>query len=149
MSTTWSMPEYLDNLVANLKARPGLDGVQLWSAPIAEDELELEAIAFIDINSDEESAALGDARREEEYIIEGVIEVNIAGMGDDVAKEARDRAVELMAEIESEIRSDPRQGLAPSVVRRSEVITINLRQRVREKYRRCLVEFDIQVHHRK
>lgn len=149
MSTVWTLPSYLDALVTNLKARPGLTGVQVWSAPIATDEFELEAIAFIDVLTDEESAALGDRRREEIYTIEGVIEVNKPGMGDDVAKEARDRAAALLSEIETEIRDDTTQGLSPTVVRRSEIVTINLRQRIREKYRRCIIEFDIAVYHRK
>lgn len=154
--STWTMPAYMTALRDNLRARPGMENVTVASAPISPDDWEnagpdgaIEIFVFIDVRSEEASAALGDRRREEEYVIEGVCEVNYPGMGEDSAVTARDRCAALIAELESEIRSTPDAGLGPSVVRFSEITELNLRQRIREGYRRAIIEFDITVKTRK
>lgn len=148
---TTSMGTYLTALVTALKARPGLSGVQIWSAPIADTEFEWEAIAFIDIINDEEVATLGEGpnSRKEVYTIEGVAEVNVAGHGDVDATTARDRVIELVAEVETELRDSPDLGLGQPIVRFSEMANMKLRQRIREGYRRAILEFDIIVNRRK
>ena len=146
---TWTAALYLKELRDNLQLRPGLDGVQIHGAPIGSNDRINEAIAFIDIDTVENSAALGDRRREEEYVIEGVIEVNQAGSGDDIADVARERAIEILAEIEAEVRAKPDAGLntpgVEQIVRMSEITRKNLRQRTREDYRVAIIEVDVTV----
>lgn len=145
---TWTAELYLTALRDNLKLRPGLNGVQIHGAPIGANDRINEAIAFIDINTTEDAAALGNNSREEDYVIEGVIEVNQAGSGDDIADEARARAVEILAEIEQEVREKPDAGVnqpGQQVVRFSGVSRKNLRQRTRDEYRVAIIEVDIRV----
>lgn len=145
---TWTAALYLKALRDNLKARPGLSGVLVYGAPIGANDRINEAIAFIDIDTVEASAALGNRSREEDYTIEGVIEVNQPGAGDDIADAARDRAVAILAEIEAEVRERPDAGVNPpgqQIIRHSGITRKNLRQRTRDEYRVAIIEVDITI----
>lgn len=147
MITTWTAPEYMTALRDNLRLRAGMAGVQIHSAPIANDELEMKALAMVDVYSDDESAALGDSRRKEEYVIEGVIQVMEPGSGEEAAVACRDEAMRIFAEVEAEVNANPTQGLNPSSqrIRMSEITRKVLRQAYQDNYRRCAIEFDLTV----
>ena len=141
------MPLYLTAFRDNLRLRAGLSGVQVMSAPVAAENVELEVITFIDVDTDEESATLGNSGREEAYICEGIIQVLEPGEGEDDAVVARDRAAALMAEVENEVRTSPDAGLngAEQVVRMSAITRKRLRQAIQADYRRVVIEFDLTV----
>lgn len=148
VAQTWTMPAYLTALRDNLQALPALDGVQVRSAPIANDQVERKAIAFVDVLTEEESAALGDNRRREVYIIEGVIQVLEPGKGEEAAVAARDEAARILAAVEKEINLNPDAGLnvaGPESIRFSGIVRKDLRQAVQDQNRRVLIEFDIEV----
>lgn len=149
MKATWTMPDYLLALRTKLQERAGLDGVQIAAAPVAKDLLQREAIVIIDVDTDEENAALGANRKSEVYRIEGIVWVLKKGKGDSVADTARARAAVLMAEVEDLIRESPDLGInavqGSQIIRHSYISLKNLRQGMEADFRRAQIEFNITV----
>ena len=154
---TWTAAQYLTAIVKNLNERFGADSnfngqsdreVVVHSAPLdQEDKVPRNSVAFIDIISDDEAASLGQNRREEEYVLEGIVWVLQRGSDEAAAVLARERATAILAQIEIEVRLNPDAGLNTDVqlVRYSEVIGKTLRQAKQEGYKRAVIEFDIRV----
>lgn len=108
-----------DALIEQLQARPGLAGVQVEIGPLGDQEARNEwiqigtAVAGPGLSSSQEWGALGNRRRDEAGTIHGGIFVQKAGAGPAVIRACRDRAWELLAEVEAQLREDPKiTGLA-------------------------------------
>ena len=147
---TWTMPLYMTAFRNALRGRAGLVNVQVMSAPIDKSISELEVITVIDVDTDEEQTTVGNQARgrTERYTLEGVLQVLVAGEGEEDAVTARDRAAELLAEIEMEVRDNPDMGLngpGNQVIMKSEVTKKRLRQAIQDGYRRAVIEFDVLV----
>ena len=131
---TWTMPLYVTAFRDALRARPGLVGVQIMSAPIDKAIIELEAITVVDVDAEEEERTMGNPTqgRDETYFLEGVLQVLASGEGEDAAVEARDRAAAIFAEVETEIRENPDMGLNATqgghYIRRAGITRKRLRQ---------------------
>lgn len=94
-------------LADNLAKREGLGGVLIttaWMGP----ENKVEAIEFLECEWDQEWGFLGNFRREERFTWHGIITSVMAGAGEDTVRAARARCYQILAEIEAELRRDPR-----------------------------------------
>lgn len=129
---TSTVPAYLDALQAALEARhiAATQGgeIVVTTAPSGA-PVPLETIQFFGTNGDQAWAALGNRRRKETYTIRGGIYIQKAGYGEATAKAARNRAYDLLAELEDCLRLDPGVGLT---VRQSELLTADLDQGIAE-----------------
>lgn len=95
---------WLDTLCERLRQRPELQGVNVWSAPMSLADAGNEAIGFGEISETQESGALGRMRREHTWTATAMILVRRPGKGETVAKETRERAYAIAAEIERDLR---------------------------------------------
>lgn len=153
----WTVGAYMDALKANLIQRLEDAGEleQDWApevlaAPVSDKELPKEAIVLIRARADEEAAALGGRRNEEEYVIEGAIQTR-AILGEQTppeaaAKEARDRALVLLGYVEAEVRLNPNQASLDGF-RSATVVGKTLDQLVEPGGggRICVIGFDVRV----
>lgn len=137
---TSTVPAVLDALRTALDARPGLDGVSIFTGP-AGDEAGLESIEFFDVEDwSLEFANLGGSKRDEEYSLQGFVWIVKPGAGETTIKAARDRAIAIYIEIESQLRTDPKVGerllwALPNTAR--------LTQRMSDKGRVAILEFTV------
>lgn len=109
---TSTVPAVLDALKALLDARkatPGspLEDVEIRTAPTG-DPTPWECIAFLGQQGDQAWGAIGNRRRKETYSLQAAIFVKRRGAGEALAKEVRDRAYAILAEMEDAIRVKPR-----------------------------------------
>lgn len=100
-----------DKLIEQLQARVGLAGVQVEVGPLGNDSAAYEYIQTTGepapLSSSQVWGALGNRRKDEAVSIRGEIFVSRPGAGAAVLREARDRALELLAEVEAQLRDDP------------------------------------------
>lgn len=149
MTTTSRAPAVLDALVALCGSAAGLDGVtihdgpQVTSAPLKEvitigwdgDEDNDEAV-----QSQQAWAAIGQKAKDETLQIPCAA---IAWRGDTNIKAVRDRAYELLGEVEDALRADPSLGFPPPTI--VAMTTGNAYQRQTDKGAQCRVMFTIGV----
>lgn len=140
---TSTIPAFIDGLLSRLQARPALLGVHVTD--FKPDEQEQDDWIMLDgaEPSEQEAAALGRLRREEEFFHE--ILVSCVRSYGDPQKTARDRAFALVQEVENELRDDPTVGL---VVRECQVITVKLENRADGQRREARVTVRIRARHR-
>ena len=151
MAEVWPVGTYMDNLKGNLEAREDLSGVKVVTAPLDPKEEPLEAIVLLDATASEDFAALGGdaarpSRTEAVTTIRGVIRIIKAGAGETRAKAARDRVLEVFAELETEIRAHPRQDLPTGTIWNARIAAKTLDQGVRQETpsgREAAIGFDI------
>lgn len=108
MATT-TVPAFLDALKTALEARAGLVGVTIATCPLAEEAIESIEFGYR-ITGTQGWAAMGQRRREDNYVITGIVWIAKDGGGETAqaaAKEARDRVYELFAELEAQLRDTP------------------------------------------
>ncbi len=127
-----------DAVIAALQAREDLAGVQVAVGPLGDFTAKKESIQFLGCRTSEEWAALGNARRDEDLVLLGMLFVDIAGGGPNGAVvAARNRAWALRNIVAAELRLDPglggvvygagivrseeRRGLNPDAARRSTI----------------------------
>lgn len=143
-TVTSTIPAVMDALVDNLLARPLIvsDMVQVTSGPVGiSDTAQGESIQLYSVTSAEQKwMMLGNRRREEEYVVQGAIEVHRAGKGEDVIREVRSRSFELLAEIEDMLRLDPDIG---GLVLSSELTAYPMDQGATKAGRWCEVAFEV------
>lgn len=144
MSTS-SIGTELDSIRSGLIARAALGLVNVYTGPVSIEEAGLECIAIADCSLDEEEASiggLGSTYREESWDIEGEIRIVKAWEVDTetTIKSARDRALELLAEVETYL-NDTYVGTYPNV----ELIAGELIQTVGPEGRVCSILFTLQM----
>ncbi|MGE4338200.1 MAG: hypothetical protein AB7E55_19810 [Pigmentiphaga sp.] len=106
-TTTSTIPAFMDALRSQLLAREGLAGVEVFTGPMGEDTPR-EAIVLFGTDASQEWGAIGNRRRDESYTVEAATWVKRPGAGEAAIKEARDRAFELIGEVENQLRTDPK-----------------------------------------
>lgn len=120
---TSTVPLVLDTLKALLDARKLVSGsalaksgndpeVQILTAPSGDPDIP-ESIQFGGVAEDQEWRALGGQRVGENYPLDGSVIVLRRGAGEEKAKEARDRAYAIMAELAIVLRDNPTLGIGP------------------------------------
>lgn len=106
----WTAPDFLDKLETALNARSGITSltpaVRILTYDPSIDEPLTDAIIIGHTVSDtNEPAAVGQGRYEETVSVQCEIRVIRPGAGSTPAKEARDRAKNLLGEIDNELRT--------------------------------------------
>jgi len=96
-----TLPEFLDNIVAALKLRAGLDGVNIFSGPVDDLTAGKEAIVFgVEmISAENEYMTMPQVECWERYTVTGWTWVQKPGRDETVIKAARDRAFALLEEL--------------------------------------------------
>jgi hypothetical protein len=115
MSTS-AIGTVMDALCDGLRARPGLSSVNVYSADVSLEEAGLECIAFLGATLDESAAAMGGSRAET-WSIAGAVQIILKsweGDAESTIRAARDRTLELFAEIETYC-NDSYTGSLPDV----------------------------------
>lgn len=125
---TSTVPAVLDALKTLLDARKAtpdspLAGVAetnrrevaITTAPSGE-SVPFESIQFFGTDGDQSWAAIGNRRRRETYTIRGGIFIKRIGAGEAVWDAVRERAYDILAELEDAIRVAPTLGLADRVI---------------------------------
>lgn len=137
MSTS-AIGTVLDDLVDGLRAR--LPGVNVYSADVSIDEAGLECVAFMGASLDEAAAAMGGTRAENWRIQSAVQVVTASWQGDNEStiRAARNRALELFAEVETYC-NDTYVGSYPDV----EVEAGELTQTYSNEGRVCALSFTV------
>lgn len=111
--TTSKVADIEDALITQLQAREGLEGVQVDIGPLGDQSARGEYIQLGvgiggGVSVQQVWGALGNRRRDETGTIRGEIYVERPGAGAAVIRAARDRAWELLAEVEAQLREDPK-----------------------------------------
>jgi len=159
MSTEWTAFDFKNSLVtktvaaiaaANPAYSPVPKIVSYFPSP-DEDNGDSVAIGW-QMTDDTERIALGEQQRQDEFVIVSCrVNVTRPGAGAATAKQAEDRAAELMGEVDNVIRTD-----APSVGDQTFNSKVTNRNSVSMAWfigegvpaRRCVIEFDIEYHAR-
>ena len=105
MGAVTTLPVFLDNLRTSLTALAGMAGVQVFTGPVDHLSIGAEAVVFC-VDRTEASFSyrtLPHVEVFEEYAVEGRIWVVKPGGGEDVIKEARDRAAALLELVVDEL----------------------------------------------
>ena len=133
----------MDAFVAGMLAREliATDRVQVASGYLGEDSSQKESIQLTGAGSaDQEWGALGNRRREETYVLQGLIWALAPGKNEKAIKAARDRAFELLAEVEDFLRTDP---TIDNTVKVSHLTAYPFEQGANVNGRYCQIDFEI------
>lgn len=152
---TSTAPDALDALLALLNARKATPGsplaadvptnraeVVITDAPSGE-PIPFESIQLFGVSSNQQWAAIGNRRRSENYIVRGGIFIQRRGAGRDVWRAVRERAYEILAELEDAIRVMPTLGLADRVI--VQLARVDLDQGAQDNGRWAALDIDISV----
>lgn len=110
MATSSTIPDVLDALQSGLSARSGLVGVQVVSGPLPAGDTQPESIQLDGVDGFSDWAAFGNLRRNESYDVVGMIYIEKPGAGETIIRSARDRAFEILKEIESYLIENHKLG---------------------------------------
>lgn len=102
---SWTASAFLSELQDRFIAWDGLAGVEVSSAPIPIDKLKAkDYIVFVRVEGEQEWAALGNQSKDDNYTIESSVLVVKKGAGEAKAAEVRERAGDILVEIENALR---------------------------------------------
>lgn len=99
---TWTAPSFLDEFATRLEERNGLASVKVYTSTVEQIEAE-ESIVFVRVEGDQNWSAIGHQPREDKYTVQSSILIARTGAGQEVAKAARDRAKEILSEVEADV----------------------------------------------
>lgn len=142
-TVTSSAPAAMDAFVEGMLARENVATwkLQVSSGYLGEDSSQKESIQLTHVsNANQEWGALGNRRREEEYTIHGFAWALAAGKNEPAIKAARDRAFELLAEVEDFLRLDPTIG---NTVKVAHLTAFPFDQNANVNGRYCQIDFEI------
>jgi hypothetical protein len=159
--TTSSLPTFLDSLVAELQARPGLAGVAVFSCPVPQESLGAEGLEFAEeVPVAQTRAAMGSTDTDETYAVRGsclvtrpvVKKATLVASVNAAAKAARDRCAAIIEEVTDELASNDTMttGTSPAVASVADVriAAQTWRQGMGpepQMARFCWVEFELSV----
>jgi hypothetical protein len=131
---TSAVDDAMNALQTQLAARPGLAGVTVASGDLDADTPREAIILGGVFEWEQEWATIGNLRKDEDFGVETVVWIVKPGAGETVIRAARDRAVAIVAEIETYLRLSTVHGDAvdgitlQGVVRSAEWRPTSLRQ---------------------
>jgi hypothetical protein len=143
MAATTRIHVLKNAIVDGLSLRSGLAGVQITSAFIG-DQLDARESIQLALNDEitGDWAQVGKFSRNETITVTGIVTVDRPGAGETVIRECRQRAAELMAEIESFVVADPSIG---AVVLQAKVRPTMLAEGFSPEGRWALLRFEIEA----
>jgi hypothetical protein len=144
MATASSLGVFLVAVRDALSARPGLAGVRIFTGPVGEKDIGQENIVFavesIDVAQDFPTA--GQREAFESYPVEGRIWIVKPGSGENAIEAARERALEILGEVQSECSANMTMD---GSVRSLLLTSYSLTQLPLDAARDCRVSFTIEV----
>lgn len=138
---TSTAPAFMNALHDALAARTGLSGVRVNYGPALPDPGR-ESINILGLNGDQNWAGLGQLAKEEVYTVEVLIFVIREGQQTQPAVE---RAYQLLAEIENELRESSTAPTMDNTVRVAAVSTVNLEVGASDNTRSALLTIGVRV----
>lgn len=144
MATASSLGAFLDAVRAALLARPGLAGVRIFTAPVGEQDIGAENIVFAveKTRVDQDYPTVPQRESFETYNVEGRIWIVTPGGGEAAIKAARDRALAILTQVQSEcIANDTMTGSVRDVL----LISYELEQFALDGARDCRIAFILKV----
>ena len=148
MATASSLGVFLDSLRAQLLVRGGLAGVRIFTGPVGDHEIGAENIVFAVDPVDVAQAYPTVPQREafESYSVEGRIWIVKSGGGETAIKAARDRALAILGEVQSEcIGNDTMTTGGTASVRDVLLTSYKLEQAALDAARDCRIAFTLEV----
>lgn len=152
---SWTASAFLSELQDRFTAWDGLAGVEVVTAPIPIEKLKVkDYIVFVSVEGDQDWAAIGNQAKEDVYTVASSVLVIKKGAGEQKATEVRERAAEMLGEIENALRDIVQTPNAltdmASAIRANQITKLNLARFVlhqgsNEGGRWAEVDFDIQV----
>jgi len=144
MSTSSSLGSFLTALRDALGNRLGLTGVRIFTGPVGEQDIGQENIVFAveETSVDQDFPTAGQREAFESYEVEGRIWIVKPGGGESVIAAARERALELLAEVQSECTGNMTMG---GSVRSLLLTSFRLTQLPLDGARDCRVSFTVEV----
>lgn len=134
-----TMSAFVDGMLA--RANIISAGVQVSSGYLGADSAAKESIQLTDVSpATQVWGMLGNRRRNEEFTLNGIVWVQKPGKNEAGIRLARDRAFELLAEIEDYLRVDP---TITNNVMVSELSAYPVEQGANEGNRWCQIDFEI------
>jgi hypothetical protein len=138
---TSTIPDFLDALVDALATLSALQNVTIASG-LAGPTVALEEVAIgYQVDIDEQPRTMG-GNRLETYSVAGHLAIEKPGAGEDAIRNARDRAFEVYAAIETYLNDYPTVG---STVLDAEIRAGQVRNNIAMEGRTCEIEFTINV----
>lgn len=138
-------------LQSQLSGLAGLAGVSVFSGDVTGDTPR-EAILLTNIEEwSQEWGAIGNLRVRESYTVEGLLGIIRAGAGEATIQAARERAIDIIAEIQSYLRSsvihgDDVDGITlQGLVQRAVFVPNRLTDLLHADGHLCLVEFGVAI----
>lgn len=144
MKTT-TVTALLPALRDSLQAMPALSDVIVSTVPLADTAGIPESIEFGSLEQNQDYSALGNKRKKEEYTLHGWIIITKYGAGEQVGVEARDRAYDILGELDECLTVDPTVG---GIVQKATLTNHRLTQVITGEtgnQRGAVIDFDISV----
>ncbi len=138
-TVTSGIDEWMNAFADALGDRAGLAGVLVTTGQVL-DIGKQDSIQLTDVEGTQTWGLLGNRRRDEEFRVSAIISVLKAGKGDPVIRAARARAVELLAEVEDELRVRTTVG---ATARWSALTSYDLNQFATTDGRVCEISFEV------
>jgi cell division ATPase FtsA len=140
MSTS-TIPAFLNELVDTLATLEGLQQVTI-SSGLAGPTVALEQVAIgAQVEVDDQPLTMG-GNRLETYTVSGELIIEKPGAGEDAIRNARDRAFEVYAVIETYLNDYPTVG---GTVTHAQLQRNQVRNNIAMEGRTCEIDFDIHV----
>jgi hypothetical protein len=144
MSTASSLGSFLTAVRDALGNRIGLAGVRIFTGPVAEQDIGTENIVFAveETRVSQDYPTVPQRESFETYAVEGRIWIVKPGSGEPAITAARERALEILGEVQSEcIGNDTMDGSVRDVL----LVSYNLTQIVLDGARDCRISFTLRV----
>jgi len=144
VSTSSSLGRFLTAFRDALGSRSGLTGVRIFTGPVGEQDVGQENIVFAvdETRVDQDFPTAGQREAFESYEVEGRIWIVKPGSGESVIAATRERALEILAEVQSECTSNmTMDGSVRSLLLNS----FSLMQLPLDGARDCRVSFTIEA----
>jgi hypothetical protein len=144
MATASSLGAFLDALRDALCERDGLSGVRVFTGPVGEKDIGPENIvlAVEETGVDQDYPTVPQRESFETYEVEGRIWIVKPGSGESVIKAARDRALEILTQVQSEcIGNDTMDGTVRDVL----LVSYTMSQFALDAARDCRIAFILRV----
>lgn len=144
MATASSLGVFLVAIRDALVARPGLAGVRIFTGPVGEKDIGQENIVFAveETPVEQDFPTAGQREAFESYEVEGRIWIVKPGSGENVIAAARERALEILGEVQSECTGNMTMD---SSVRSLLLTSFTLTQIALDAARDCRVSFVVEV----
>ena len=144
MATASSLGAFLDALRDALGERHGLTGVRVFTGPVGEKDIGAENIVLAgeETGVDQDYPTVPQRESFESYDVVGSIWIVKQGGGESAIKAARDRALEILTEVQSEcIANDTMTGTVRDVL----LVSFTMTQFALDAARDCRIAFTLRV----